>query len=208
MRGFSRRDFAAGWDSGIRLYQHLSDGRDLFEALPEADSMPDDEGDAYYADTVFEYARYYGFDVTHSYTEPVITTGDRIFHPLRSIGDSMRNASARRQFEQQARQMDRESAPRWREFLPVRTVLAPERILCNVDGEWLSFWFADTTHIGIDLSDWSLGFGFEEGSPLQLRGPDIPWYTLAIGYLTNGPNSLALPELAPLAESAAMPAVN
>lgn len=208
MRGFARRDFVAGWDSGIRLYQHLADGRDLFDALPPAEAMPDDQDDGYYADTVFEYARFYGLDVTLSYTEHVITTGDRIFHPLRSIGDSMRNASARREYERQARQLDRESSPRWREFLRVRTVLAAERILCDVDGQWASFWFAGTTQIGIDLSGWSLAFCFEEGAPLQLRGPDVPWYTLAIGYLTNGPNSLALPELAPLAESAAMPPID
>lgn len=204
--GADRGAFEDGWASGQRLYHYLAGGGALFDALPLADVTPDDE-DTYYADSEFQYARHYGIDVSVRYTEPVTTVGDRVFHPLQSIGDAINNAWGRRQFARAVRHAERDSAPQWRDHQVVPALLTAERLLCDVDGEWLSFWFDGITDISVDLSGWSLAFGFDTGYPLRLRGCDTPWYGVAIAYLTDGSDALDLPELAPLADGADMPPV-
>jgi hypothetical protein len=194
----NRKAFEAGWDAGCQLHRHLSADGSLFDALPLADQQVD--GETCHAETEFQYARYYGLDVDVSVTRTV--PAPRLFglrSPLDVIRDARDEAAFRRAIVRAQREAQEMSAPRWQDDRVVTTLLTEQRILCLVDGEWLSFWHAGVTELRVTLPEWSLVLAFDSGDPLQLRGPDVPWYALAVAYLVKGAPVLGLPGFAPLA---------
>jgi hypothetical protein len=195
-----RAAFEGGWDSACSLYRHLAAGG-RFRANPNSDLVLP-RGEGMYADFDLEYARYYAVNVSVTYSEPVPRF---TISPTRLISDALDKAQARREFDRAKREVDEMSAPAWRDRCLARSVLTDRRLLCEVAGEWLSFWYSAIIQLAVDLPAWSFQLGFESTAPLMLSGPDAPVYALGVTYLTRGRAALRMPEFAPLADQSPMP---
>ncbi len=172
---------ARAWQSSIHLRQALTRHEvpppvRVWDVVPAADEV-------FFADTAATYARYYGQDV--SYTQ----SGGFFFgHPLfvaaglavTAAGNSARRSAA----EASAREQ-------WREHQTVRLVVSNRRLICNVGGQWLSFWYSDMTAVYPEVEQWSLICQFGSTSPLLLTGLEVPSAALITVLMTHGPAAVA-----------------
>ncbi|OUD87383.1 hypothetical protein BC477_05260 [Clavibacter michiganensis subsp. michiganensis] len=102
------------------------------------------------------------------------------------------NASRRSAAEAQA-------AERWRELQPVRLVISDRRLLCQVGGRWLAFWYAGMTAVYPEVREWALVCQFPDVEPLRLRGVDAPIAAVITVLGTQGLDALRdHPSLQPL----------
>jgi hypothetical protein len=110
--------------------------------------------------------------------------------------NSMVNANRRRAAEAEA-------AVQWRDHASVRTILTNQRLLCDYQGQWLSFWHNGIVEFQGAMDQWLFVLRYEVGDPIMLHGPAAPWYAVSVAHLVYGPRGLQLPGLAPLAQSVA-----
>lgn len=87
----------------------------------------------------------------------------------------------------------------WRDDCVARVVLTDRRLLCLVDGEWLTFPFAAITEFKVELSQEWVMLWFQTAFPLYLAGPFAPVCALVAAYDQYGPDVLDHPDFAPLA---------
>jgi hypothetical protein len=147
------------------------------------------------------YSRFNGQDVTYH-------TGGR-FHlgsPVMVLAGMLAGAIADSAAASRARA---QAAPRWREHQNSRVLLTTQRIMCEVNGQWMTFDFACVTSFRIDLThDRSvlLEFG-DSAAPLKLAGYSVPVIgTYLCWALHNRAEGFgAHPALAPLRERLSHP---
>lgn len=184
--------FAEGWNSACQLYSHLHSGGSLPVPPPSALRLNPDE--TYHAEAMLGYARFYGMNVSAQQNSGFYF-GSTTFVAAGMIGDAIGNAHARNK----AAAM---SAAQWREHSTVRAVLTDKRILCDVRGQWLSFWHNGVVELAADLTQYSFVLRYEVGEPMMLHGPGAPWYAVAVARIVYGERGLQLAPLAPIAQAA------
>jgi len=184
--------YAQAWHRAGRLRLAL-ERREVPPSVDVWDVIPQ-PGETFFFDTSAQYARYYGQDVTYA------TSGGFFFgHPLFvAAGVAMTAAgnAARRSAAEAAAQAQ------WREQQSVRLLVSNQRLVCNVNGQWLSFFYSAMTAVYPEVDRWSLVCQFDSTSPMLLSGPAIPEAALLTVLMTHGPEAVTRhPSLQPLAPS-------
>jgi hypothetical protein len=185
--------FTLGWSDACRMFEHLTSEGELPALPPMAIRLR--SGEVAHAHGVLECARFYGMDVTYQQSSTFVM-GSPLLVATGLIGSAVGNAYARNKAADMAR-------AQWRPQGPVRTVLTDQRILCDVAGEWLTFWHEGIMEFHADPRQWMVITRYEVGEPLMLRGPVAPSYMVALTYIVYGRQGLASPWLEPIAQAVA-----
>ncbi|MFT2708056.1 hypothetical protein [Clavibacter zhangzhiyongii] len=155
---------AAGWAEACRLRAAILRGEPL-RSITVWDVVLE-PGEVLLYDVPADYERYYGRDVTYTRSSGFFV-GSPAFVLGGMAATMIGNASRRSAAEAQA-------AEQWRELQPVRLVISDRRLLCQVGGRWLAFWFAGMTAVYPEVREWALVCQFADAEPLRLRGVDAP----------------------------------
>jgi hypothetical protein len=188
----------AGLASAGALFHHLVTGGDL-QPLPFTTLRlgPDEH---VYADCPLEYSRFYGMNVQHQ-QQSVVAVGSLSFMLGAYAANAAGNAAARRRAEAMSR-------PQWRDIMITRVVLTSRRFLVSIQGQWLSFWANAVVEFLPDPGAFTLITSYGNGEPLRLRGPAVPWISVAFGRLLYEPEQLArIPAFAGFAATSGPPPV-
>ena len=170
-------EHARGWQSAQALYQSLEAGHPLHPADHGSGLiLGGDERE--YAATECESYRFYGLD-NAGYAQSTLVMGGPFMMAATGIASAMGNRSRRNAAELQA-------MPQWRYGGPTRAVLTSARLLILSEGQWVSFYLASIREMQPDPAHYSLAMTFEGCPPLALRGPWMPYMSLALFYLLHG----------------------
>ena len=119
-----------------------------------------------------DYARYYGLNGSYVHTSGFFW--GRPAFVLAGVGmTALANRSRRRAAEAASRQQ-------WRENQRTQMFLTNHRIICQVNGRWLSFAYSQVSACYPEPENNSMVLEFHSSEPLLIGGPEAP---LAIAYL-------------------------
>lgn len=187
---FSPEAHAEGWGEAIGLFRRLTGGQDLISHRPPGLMLEPGEGAL--GEVVAEYSRFSGMEVPFR-QRTTVAPGGPVFVAAALIGTAASDAAARRTAERMA-------APRWRfEGFP-RVILTNWRLLVHrrADYQWLSFWHRGLFEFGPELGAYSLYLGYPDCAPVMLRGPMVPWLSVALATCVYPRDQLAhLPFFSP-----------
>jgi hypothetical protein len=189
---FGPEAHASGWEEAALLLRRLTAGEELVSYAPPGLVLEPGEGAL--GEAVAEYSRFYGMNVPYS-QHSTLALGGPVFVAAALIGTAVGNAAARRAAERQA-------APQWRfdGFPPL--ILTNRRLLIRHPGDyqWLSFWHAGLLEFGPEVQAYALYLGYPDCAPVMLRGPMVPWLSVAVATLVYPREQLRhLPFFNPLA---------
>ena len=147
--------------------------------------------EVFFLDTTATYARFYGQNVSYS------QSGGFFFgHPLfvaAGLAVTAAGNAARRSAAEAA------AVAQWREHQGVRLIVSNQRLICQANGQWLSFDYGAMTAVYPEVEQWSLVCQFDSAEPLMLHGPGVPAAAVITVLMTYGPDAVAEhPSLAPL----------
>ncbi|WP_129545562.1 hypothetical protein [Arthrobacter dokdonensis] len=159
----------------------------IWDVVPNANEV-------FFMDVPADYARHYGMDVTYSQSSGFYF--GRPAFVLAGLGiNAISNAARRNAAANQA-------AAQWRERQPCRLVVSNQRLLCQVGGRWLSFYFSAVSAVYPEIEDWSLITQYDSAHPLLLSGVHVPAAALFTVLATHGSESVgAHPSLQKLRSS-------
>jgi hypothetical protein len=189
---FSPEAHYEGWSEAMGLFRRLAQGQELFSHQPPGLMLESGEGAL--GEVVAEYSRFSGMTVPYQ-QRTTLALGGPVFVTAALVGTAASNAAARRAAERQA-------APQWRfEGFP-RVILTNRRLLVHrpADYQWLSFWHRGLFEFGPQLRTYSLYLGYPDCAPVMLRGPMVPWLSVALAACVYPRDQLAqLPFFGPFA---------
>jgi Domain of unknown function (DUF1707) len=169
---FGPEAHSEGWAEAVGLFRRLAQGQELISHQPPGLMLEPGEGAL--GEVVAEYSRF--SEMTVPYTQrSTFALGGPVFVAAALIGTAATNAAARRAAERQA-------APQWRfEGFP-RVILTSRRLLVHrpANYQWLSFWHRGLFEFGPELRTYSLYLGYPDCAPVMLRGPMVPWLSVAL----------------------------
>ena len=187
---FSPEAHSEGWGEAIGLFRRLTQGQDLISHKPPGLML--ESGEGAHGEVVAEYSRFSGMQVPYR-QRTTFALGGPVFVAAALIGTAASNAAARRTAERLA-------APQWRlEGFP-RVILTNRRLLVHrpADYQWLSFWHRGLFEFGPELRAYSLYLGYPDCAPVMLRGPMVPWLSVALAACVYPRDQLAqLPFFSP-----------
>ncbi|MBD7995044.1 hypothetical protein H9639_07020 [Arthrobacter sp. Sa2CUA1] len=129
-----------------------------------------------------DYARFYGSPGTYVHTSGFFW-GQPAF-VLAGVGvTALANNSRRRAAEAASRQ-------HWRDARRTAMFLTDRRILCQVDGRWLSFHYSHVAACYPEPENNSVVLEFHQGDPLLIGGPEAPLAAAYIVWALYGANGL------------------
>ncbi len=178
---------ARGWSSACELFQGLQAGRPLM-ALPYSSGLLLQPDETEYAAADAEFLRFYGRDGS-TYVHSTLLMGGPFMMAATGIASAMGNRSRRTAAE-------REAMAQWRYCGSTRAVLTSNRLLISWEGQWVSFWLGSILEIQPHPATSSVCLAFEGSPPLSLRGPWIPYLSVALFYLRHGradPRAIEVP---------------
>ncbi len=169
------------WEHARVLHQTLvrrevPDGLHIWDVVANSNEV-------FFLDVPADYARHYGVDV--SYSQSSAFYFGRPAFVLAGLGISAMSNAARRNAASQL------AAAQWRERQPCRLVVSNQRILCQVGGQWLSFYFSGMTAVYPEVGEWSLITQYDSTSPLLLSGVHVPAAALLTVLATHGVDALS-----------------
>lgn len=162
-----------GWEGAAGLLRYLAAGNPLTPL--QGTTLVLGPGELPYADTALEYARFYAMNVAYNKTT-VIGFGSLPFMAATLAGSAIANSVARSRAQAMA-------AQQWREIQIGRVVLTDRRFLANAGGRWLSFYHEAIVEFLPSAENFALVLSFQDSEPLRLRGPAVPWVSVALGSL-------------------------
>lgn len=124
-----------------------------------------------------EYSRYLELSVDYQVRSSLFVMGSPGFVAGAMIAKAFGDAADRRE----ARRLAEEAAPKWRFLGFLRVILTNQRFLVYDEDQyqWLSFW-----HSGLQeyrqRPDFGLELLYPDCAPVLLRGPMIPWVSIAL----------------------------
>jgi len=183
----SQEELARGWHSAQELFRSLQSGQPL-SPLPYASGLLLQADELEYAAADAEFCRFYGLD-GGSYVHSTLLMGGPFMMAATGIASAVGNRSRRTAAEVQA-------MPQWRYGGRTRAVLTSTRLLISSEGQWLSFYHGAILELQPHPATSSMFMAFEGTSPLSLRGPWIPYLSVALFYLLHGrtdPRTVELP---------------
>ena len=173
-------DSANAWEYARVLQSSLSR-----RVVPETIRIWDvvaNPGEAFFLDVPAHYARHYGMQVTYSQSSGFYF--GRPAFVLAALGVSAASNAARRNAAA------RQAATQWRDHQPCRLVVSNQRLMCQVGGTWLSFYFSAVTAIYPEVGEWSLITQYDSTSPLLLSGVHVPAAAVLAVLATQGPDAV------------------
>lgn len=177
-----RHSSSAGAWAQARALQSTLARREVPESIQIWDVVAN-PGEVFFMDVPADYARHYGMDVSYSQTSAFYF--GRPAFVLAGLGaTAMSNAARRNAAANQA-------AVQWRERQPCRLVVSNQRLLCQVGGRWLSFYFSAVTAVYPEVGEWSLITQYDSTSPLLLSGVNVPAAALFAVLATHGPDAVS-----------------
>lgn len=99
-------------------------------------------------------------------------------------------------------------ASRWRDERFVFAIVTDRRLLCDLQREWLAFWYGGITRVTFHPDEWAFELEFTDAAPMRLQGPMAPAFCLLVMYLDHGLTSLGLDLFAELAAGAPPPRIS
>lgn len=161
--------------SGMLAQREVPPQIHVWDVVPNA-------GEVFFFDGGSSYARFYGQDVAFNQS-----SGFFFGHPLfvaAGVALTAASNSARRSSAEAAAQTQ------WREHQAVRLLVSNQRLVCNVNGNWLSFSYSAMTAVYPEVDRWTLVCQLDSTSPLLLHGADVPSATLVTILMTYGPEAI------------------
>lgn len=184
---------ANGWEQGCRLAAYLHAG----QALPPLViwGLVLHEGEQAHFDLPVHYARFYGGDGGYQHVSGVFFGNPGFViagFAATAVGNAIRRNRARA-----------EAMHCWRGHQLTRVIATNLRLICQVNGTWLSFYFNAATAFYPEPAHYSIVFEFANTSPLRLTGANTPALAVYATWRLHGIEAVARhPALAPLATSA------
>lgn len=149
------------------------------------------EGETAYFDVPADYARYYGGDGSYQHVSGFFY-GSAGFVGAGLAVTALGNAARRNRARAEA-------MTRWREHQPVRVIVTDQRLICQADGQWLSFYYNAVSAIYPEPASFSLVMEFPRTSPMLLSGPSAALLSVyAVSRLHGAQAVTAHPALAVL----------
>lgn len=177
------------WARAVTLRANLN-ARQAPPTIHVWDVVPQ-HNEVFFSDIAANYARFYGQNVTYT-TSNGFFFGNPLFVAAGVALTAASNAGRRSAAEAAAREQ-------WREHQPVRLIVSNQRLVCNVGGQWLSFYYSAMTAVYPEVANWTLVCQFDSTPPLLLHGADVPTAALITTLMTYGPDAIAEhPSLRPL----------
>jgi hypothetical protein len=143
------------------------------------------------------YARLYGGSGQYTHTTGMFWGSAGFMaagYALTALSNSQARAAAARQAQ-----------VRWREHQHTRVLVTDRRLLCELGGRWLSFYYNCSHGFYPDLMQYGVVLDFRDTAPVALSGPSAPFLAVYIAYVLYEADGLRRhPALEPL--RAAMPA--
>ncbi len=180
-------EHARAWHAACELFQSLQSGQPL-APLPYTSGLLLKADEAEYAAADAESYRYYGLQ-GGSYVHSTFLMGGPFMMAATGIASAVGNRSRRTAAEFEA-------MPRWRFGGHTRAVLTSARVLTCSEGQWISFYLGGIVEICPHPANYSVTMAFEDCAPLSLRGPWIPYLSIALFYLLHGradPRAIEVP---------------
>ena len=172
--------FADSWTKAQALTGQLRQGH-----LPPAIQVWGvvlEPGESLHLQITADYARFYGSPGTYVHTSGFFW-GQPAF-VLAGLGvNALANSSRRRAAEAASRQ-------HWREARRTAMFLTDRRILCQVDGHWLSFYYSHVAACYPEPENNSVVLEFQQGDPLLIGGPEAPLAAAYLVWALYGENGL------------------
>jgi len=180
-------EHARGWRSATKLFAGLQAGQAL-TPLPYSSGLLLNADEIEYAAADAEFHRYYGTE-GGSYVHSTLLMGGPWMMVATGVASAVGNRSRRTAAEFEA-------MARWRPGGRTRAVLTSARLLISAEGQWMSYYFGAILEIQPDPAHYAMVLAFEGAPPLSLRGPWVPYLSVALLYLLHGradPRSVELP---------------
>ena len=172
---FGPEEHTLGMIEAEFLKAGLERGERLPTYHPPGIALQPDEGA--FREIVAEYSRYFELSVQYPVRPSLFVMGSPAFMAGALIGKAFSDAADRRE----ARRLAAEAAPQWRFLGFARVILTNQRFLVYAQDQyqWLSFW-----HSGLQeyrkRADFGLELLYPDCAPVLLRGPMVPWVSVAL----------------------------
>lgn len=158
---------AAGWHSMGMLVRHVQSGGKPATTAP---TIMCRTGEAQYGTLPVDLHIYCGADV--EYSSSMYAAGGLLFTAASLAASAAINANNRRKAEAAA-------APQWRPSGRFPAIITNQRLLLMTDS-WASYHYPHLVMIEPNPMNYAVALHFEGAQPLMLRGPWVPWATVAI----------------------------
>lgn len=167
---------AQGMADVERLYVQLERGEQLPTYRPQGLVLPPGEGA--FKEIVAEYSRFYELSVQYPGQSSLFVMGSPAFMAGAMIGKMFGDAANRRE----ARRLAEAAAPQWRFLGFLRVILTNQRLMVYVPDQysWLSFWHSTLQEFRPNPAKFALELLYPDCAPILLRGPMVPWVSLAL----------------------------
>lgn len=159
----TRADYQAGYDRAGALLNGLASGGPHPSMTSYTVAL--EPGEVAVFQIRAHYSRYYGQTV-HYHQGGGFAFGPPVFVAAAVTGNMIANRSAKKRAEQQA-------AEQWREQQYAPVLVTDRRLLINVSGQWLWFYYQAISAIHPAVDRFELVLEFSDTSPLRLEGPDV-----------------------------------
>ncbi|MDR7275408.1 hypothetical protein [Catenuloplanes atrovinosus] len=164
-----------GWAAMNSLIEVVNRGGRPYAISPSIMTRP---GESQFGALAADVSAFHGMDVEYS-TGGYMFGGGLMFVAAGMLAGAANDARKRRRAEQQAR-------PQWRPLGTAPVAITDQRLLVMIENQWRSCELRSLVSMQPDLGDWSVVMHFEGTPPMMLRGPWIPWLTVAISALMFG----------------------
>lgn len=159
-----RQMYASCWQAARTLTADLAAGRQ--PPSREVWGIVLEPGESVRLHISADYARFYGINSGYVHTSGFFW-GNPAF-VLAGVGaTAIANSSRRKAAEAASRQ-------RWREVQHTQMFLTERRIICQVNGRWLSFYYSAVSACYPEPENNSVVFEFHTVEPLLIGGPEAP----------------------------------
>lgn len=158
---------AAGWHSMTMLAAHVQAGHLPARVDP---TIMCRQGEEQYGTLPVDAQLYCGADV--EWASGMRVSGGLLFMGAALAANAAMNAKKKRDAEAAAR-------PQWRPWGRFPAIITNQRVLLMTE-QWTSFYFQQLIMIEPNPTNYAVALHFEGSTPIMLRGPWVPWATVAI----------------------------
>jgi len=158
---------AAGWQSMTMLVTHVLNGGRPDAIPPTIMCRP---GEQQYGTLPVEALIYCGADV--EYSSSMFAAGGLFFTAASLATSAAINANNKRKAEAAAQ-------PQWRPWGRFPAIVTSHRVLLMTE-QWSSYDYRHIVMIEPNPMEYAVALHFEGSPPIMLRGPWVPWATVAI----------------------------
>lgn len=172
---FSPEAHALGLQEAHLLYERLSRGDRLPPYCPEGIVLQ--PGETALGEIWAEFSRYMELQVQYPGHRSMFVMGSPAFMAGALLGKLFSDAADRRE----AARLAALAAPQWRIIGFPRVILTDQRMIAHLPAryELTSFWHGGLMGFTPSMAQFSLELVYSDCPPVRLRGPRVPWMSVA-----------------------------